>query len=94
MIKEETINALTHGLGAVLGAVGLAVLVVLAALRGDAWHVASCAIYGATLVLLFTSSTLYHSFHGPRLKHVFRVIDHSSIYLLIAGTYTPFLLVS
>lgn len=94
MIKEETINAVTHGAGAVLGAAGLAVLVVLAALRGDAWHVVSCAIYGATLVLLFTSSTLYHSFRGPRVKHVFRVIDHSSIYLLIAGTYTPFLLVS
>ena len=93
MIKEETINAVTHGAGAVLGAAGLAVLVVLAALRGDAWHVVSCAIYGATLVLLFTSSTLYHSFRGPRIKHVFRVIDHSSIYLLIAGTYTPFLLV-
>lgn len=94
MIKEETINAVTHGAGAVLGAAGLAVLVALAALRGDAWHVVSCAIYGATLVLLFTSSTLYHSFRGPRVKHVFRVIDHSSIYLLIAGTYTPFLLVS
>lgn len=94
MIKEETINAVTHGAGAVLGAAGLVVLVALAALRGDAWHVASCAIYGATLVLLFTSSTLYHSFRGPRVKHVFRVIDHSSIYLLIAGTYTPFLLVS
>jgi hemolysin III len=94
MVKEETINAVTHGAGAVLGAAGLAVLVVLAALRGDARHVVSCAIYGATLVLLFTSSTLYHSFRGPRVKHVFRVIDHSSIYLLIAGTYTPFLLVS
>ena len=94
MIKEETINAVTHGARAVLGAAGLAVLVALAALRGDAWHVVSCAIYGATLVLLFTSSTLYHSFRGPRVKHVFRVIDHSSIYLLIAGTYTPFLLVS
>ncbi len=94
MLKEETINAVTHGAGAALGAGGLAVLVVLAALRGDAWHVASCAIYGATLVLLFTSSTLYHSFRAPRVKHVFRVIDHASIYLLIAGTYTPFLLVS
>ncbi len=94
MLKEETINAATHGLGAVLGAAGLAVLVVMAALRGDAWHVVSCSIYGATLVLLFTSSTLYHSFRGPRVKHVFRIIDHSSIYLLIAGTYTPFLLVT
>jgi hemolysin III len=94
MLKEETINAVTHGLGAVLGAGGLAVLVALAALRGDAWRVVGCSIYGATLVLLFTSSTLYHSFRGERVKHVFRVIDHSSIYLLIAGTYTPFLLVT
>jgi hemolysin III len=94
MLNEETINAVTHGLGAMLGSAGLAVLVVMAALRGDAWHVVSCSIYGATLVLLFTSSTLYHSFRGPRVKHVFRIIDHSSIYLLIAGTYTPFLLVT
>jgi len=94
MLKEETINAVTHGLGAVLGAGGLVLLLALAALRGDAWYVVSCSIYGATLVLLFTSSTLYHSFRRPRVKHVFRIIDHSSIYLLIAGTYTPFLLVS
>jgi hemolysin III len=94
MSKEETVNALTHGLGAVLGAGGLAVLVVMAALRGTAWHVVSCSIYGATLVLLFTSSTLYHSFRGGRVKHAFRIVDHASIYLLIAGTYTPFLLVN
>jgi hemolysin III len=94
MRKEETINAVTHGLGAVLALGGLAVLVELAALRGDAWHVVSCSIYGATLVLLFTSSTLYHSFRGERVKHIFRIVDHASIYLLIAGTYTPFLLVN
>ena len=94
MVKEETINALTHGLGAGLGASGLAVLVVMAALHGDAWHIVSCSIYGATLVLLFTSSTLYHSFCDERVKHAFRIVDHASIYLLIAGTYTPFLLVN
>ncbi len=94
MIKEEKINALTHGLGAGLGALGLAVLVVKAALNGDAWHIVSCSIYGATLVLLFTSSTLYHSFCDERVKHAFRIVDHASIYLLIAGTYTPFLLVN
>jgi len=94
MVKEETINALTHGLGAALGAVGLTALVVMAVLRGDAWHIVSCSIYGAALVLLFTSSTLYHSFRTPRVKHVFRIIDHASIYLLIAGTYTPFVLVN
>jgi hemolysin III len=94
MVKEEKINALTHGLGAGLGAAGLAVLVVMAALHGDAWHIVSCSIYGATLVLLFTSSTLYHSFCDERVKHAFRIVDHASIYLLIAGTYTPFLLVN
>jgi len=94
MIKEETINAATHGLGTVLGAVGLVVLVAMAVLHGDAWHIASCSIYGGTLVLLFTSSTLYHSCRGERAKHAFRIVDHASIYLLIAGTYTPFLLVN
>ena len=94
MIKEETINAVTHGLGAVLGTVGLVMLVVKAALHGDAWHIVSCSIYGGTLVLLFTSSTLYHSFCDERVKHAFRIVDHASIYLLIAGTYTPFLLVN
>ena len=94
MFKEETINALTHGLGALLSLGGLAVLVVMASLRGDAWHIVSCSIYGITLVMLFSSSTLYHSFRNQRLKHVLRIIDHASIYLLIAGTYTPFVLVT
>jgi len=94
MFKEETINALTHGLGALLSLGGLAVLVATASRHGDAWHIVSCSIYGATLVLLFTSSTLYHSFRSERIKHGFRIVDHSSIYLLIAGTYTPFLLVN
>jgi hemolysin III len=94
MLKEETVNALTHGLGALLGLGGLVVLVVMASLHGDAWHIVSCSIYGFTLVLLFSSSTLYHSFRSQRLKHIFRIIDHASIYLLIAGTYTPFVLVN
>ena len=93
MLKEETINAATHGLGALLSLGGLAVLVVMTTLHGDAWHIVSCCIYGTTLVLLFASSTLYHSFRSERGKHICRIIDHSSIYLLIAGTYTPFLLV-
>jgi hemolysin III len=93
MFKEETINALTHGLGALFSLAGFIVLVMRASLRGDAWHIVTCSIYGATLVLLFGSSTLYHSFRSRRLKHVFRIIDHAAIYLLIAGTYTPFALV-
>jgi hemolysin III len=94
MFKEETINALTHGLGALLSLGGLVVLVILASRHGDAWHIVSCSIYGATLVLLFASSTLYHSCRNERTKHICRIIDHSSIYLLIAGTYTPFVLVN
>lgn len=94
MLKEETINALTHGLGTLLSLGGLLALVILAGRHGDAWHIVSGSIYGATLVLLFSSSTLYHGFHSPRLKHVFRIMDHASIFLLIAGTYTPIVLVS
>ena len=92
--REEIVNSLTHGLGLVLSVVGLIVLVVLAALRGTPRHVASVSIYGATLVLLYTASTLYHAFRSPRVKRVFKVLDHSAIYLLIAGTYTPFTLIT
>jgi hemolysin III len=91
---EELVNGLTHGTGALLSAAGLGVLVVLACLHGTALHIVSCSIYGATLVLLYTASTLYHSVRSPRLKHVFRIVDRSCIYLLIAGTYTPFTLVT
>jgi len=70
------------------------VLVILTALRGTAWHVVSCTIYGSTLVILYAASTLYHSIQSPRAKRVLRIIDHGAIYLLIAGTYTPFTLVN
>ncbi|MDY0091487.1 MAG: hemolysin III family protein [Candidatus Vecturithrix sp.] len=93
LVSEELANSLTHGIGIYLGVAGLALLVVFASLYGNAWHVVSCSIYGSTLVLLYTASTLYHSFRHPRAKHVFRIFDHTSIYLLIAGTYTPFTLV-
>ena len=93
-IGEEIANSVTHGLGLLLSIAGLCVLVVMAALRGTAWHVVACSIYGSTLVLLYLSSTLYHAIQSPRAKRVFRVIDHSAIYLLIAGTYTPFLLIT
>ena len=90
---EELANSLTHGLGLALSVAGLAVLVVLAALRGTAWHIATCAVYGASLVVLYAASTLYHSVRGPRVKRILKIVDHSAIYLLIAGTYTPFTLV-
>jgi len=92
--REEWVNALTHGLGAVLSAAGLAVLVTFASRHGDAWRIVSAAIFGATLVLLYTASTLYHSVPGERAKRLLRKFDHGAIFLLIAGTYTPFLLVN
>lgn len=93
-VGEEIAHAVTHGLGVILSIAGLAVLVAFATLYGDAWHVVSSSIYGATLILLFSASTLYHGIPAPRAKRVLRIIDHSAIYLLIAGTYTPFTLVS
>ena len=90
--KQELANSLTHGLGAALSVAALAVLTTFAALRGGARHVVGAAIFGATLVLLYTMSTLYHAIRGPRAKKVFKILDHSAIYLLIAGTYTPFTL--
>ena len=91
---EELANSLTHGLGAVLGVASLAWMVTLAALHGTARHVVGAALFGSTLVLLYTMSTLYHAFRGPQVKRVFRILDHTAIYLLIAGTYTPFCLVT
>jgi hemolysin III len=87
-------NAVTHGVGAVLSLAGAAVLVGTAVKRGTAWHIASCAVFGAALVLVYVCSTLYHSLVRTRVRRVFRILDHSAIYLLIAGTYTPFTLVS
>ena len=91
---EELANSLSHGLAALAAAAGLSVLVVLAARGGDPWRIVSFSIYGATLVLLYCVSAFYHGFSNPRVKHVFRILDHSAIYLLIAGTYTPFVLVT
>jgi len=90
---EEILNAATHGFGAVLSAAGLVVLVVAAHMYGSVWHRVSFSIYGASLLLLYLASTLYHSFQHPKVKHFFRICDHAAIYLLIAGTYTPFALV-
>ncbi len=91
---EELVNSLTHGVGLILSIAGFATLLSLAVMRGSAWHIVSCAIYGSTLMCLYAASTLYHSIHSRRLKRVLKVCDHSAIYLLIAGTYTPFLLVN
>jgi hemolysin III len=93
-LGEEIAHASTHGLGVVLSIVGLVVLVARAALYGNAWHITAVSIFGSTLVLMYTASTLYHSIPLPRAKRVLRVIDHTLIYFLIAGTYTPFTLIT
>lgn len=90
---EELANSLTHALGIILGAAGLVLLVVASARHGDAWHVVSTAVFGATLVLLYTTSTLYHTARSEARKHLLQKCDHAAIFLLIAGTYTPFVLV-
>lgn len=93
-LGEEIAHAATHGFGALLAIVGLTVLVARATLYGDHWHIIASSVFGATLVLMYTASTLYHSIPLPRAKQVLRIIDHSMIYFLIAGTYTPFTLVT
>ena len=89
---EELANSLTHGIGICLSIAGLTVLILVAALYGNAWHVVSFSIFGASLLLLYSVSTLYHSIHNPLMKKILRFLDHSSIFVLIAGTYTPFVL--
>ena len=91
---EEIANSITHGIGTGLSIAGLTALVVLAVIYGDVWRVVSFSIYGGSLILLYLASTLYHSLQHPKVKHALRKFDHASIYVLIAGTYTPFLLVS
>ncbi|MDE2081719.1 MAG: hemolysin III family protein [Burkholderiales bacterium] len=93
MYYGEKLNAITHLVAAALALAGAVVLVVLAALGGDPWMVVSVSVYGLSLVLLYTCSVLYHSLRG-RAKHVMQRLDHQSIYLLIAGSYTPFCLVT
>jgi hemolysin III len=90
--KEELANAITHGLGAVLAIAGLVLLIVLAVINGSTLQVVSFTVFGATMVMLYLASTLYHSIPHQRAKVFFRKVDHMSIFLLIAGTYTPFCL--
>ena len=91
---EEFVNSLTHGVGILLSITGLVVMVVMAVYRGDVWQVVSFSIFGSTLILLYLASTLYHSMSQSIAKKFLKVFDHSAIYLLIAGTYTPFALVT
>lgn len=92
--KEEVVNAITHGIGVLLSVAALVLLVVYAAMNGTAWHVVTFSIFGASAIVLYTSSTLLHSLRPGRVKNVFEILDHSSIYFFIAGTYTPFVLIA
>ncbi len=91
---DELASSVTHGIGLGLSIAGFAVLLFLAIVRGGAWQIVSCAVYGVALVCVYACSTLYHGLPSRRVKHVLRIFDHSAIFLLIAGTYTPFLLVN
>jgi hemolysin III len=91
---EEIANSITHGIGLVLSLAGLAVLIILALSKEGFLHIVGCGVYGLTLVLVYAASTLYHSIQRPRFKHFFRQIDQIAIYLVIAGTYTPFTLIN
>mgnify|MGYP001815110407 FL=1 len=94
MYYGEKLNSISHLVGAVLALVGLGALLTIGIQSGDPWIISSFSVFGVTLVLLYTMSTLYHSFHPPKLKDLFQLLDHVAIYLLIAGTYTPYMLVS
>ncbi|MDP3352305.1 MAG: hemolysin III family protein [Flavobacteriaceae bacterium] len=91
---EEKINVITHAFGIALSVAALVLLVIFASLYGDVWHIVSFSIYGASLLALYTASTLYHSMKNPKWRYRFNIVDHSAIYILIAGTYTPFALVT
>jgi len=91
-VGEEIANSITHGLGAALAVAATILLIIFAAVSGDPWRIVAVCIYGATLIILYLSSTLYHSLARTRAGRLFGIIDHSAIFLLIAGTYTPVML--
>ncbi len=93
-LAEEIIHVLTHGAGAVLSIAGLSWMLYLSISASDPWRIAASVVYGLSLIVLFTASALYHSFHSHSRRALFETLDHCAIYILIAGTYTPFLLVA
>ncbi len=93
-VREEIVHALTHGAGVILSIAGLSWMLYVSIVAADPWRIAASAIYGVTLIVLFLASTMYHSMYKSRHREVFKLLDHCAIYLLIAGTYTPFLLVA
>ncbi|RLD80405.1 MAG: hemolysin D [Bacteroidetes bacterium] len=92
--KEELLNTISHGIGLILSVPALILLIVYANIEGNIWHIVSFSIYGCSLILLYLASTLYHAAKKPELKQKLNIFDHSAIYVLIAGTYTPFALVT
>ncbi len=93
-VPEEIAHAVTHGVGLLLSVAGLSWMLYVAIGAADPWRIVASSVYGATLILLFLASTVYHSMYASRHREIFKLLDHCAIYLLIAGTYTPFLLVS
>ena len=93
-LSERLFNTITHGIGSILSIVALVLMVVYASYNSDAWSIVGVSIFGTTLILLYMSSTLYHAFSNGRVKQIFKTLDQSFIYLLIAGTYTPVLLIT
>lgn len=91
--KEERLNVITHALGFLLSIAALVLLVVYASIYGDVWHITSFAIFGASLIVMYAASTLYHYTQNPEVRIKLNILDHAAIYVLIAGTYTPFTLV-
>ncbi len=91
--KEEKFNVISHTMGLVLSVIALILLVVYSSLKGNTWHIVSFSIYGASLIVLYSASTFYHYVQNPRLRYKLNIFDHAAIYVLIAGTYTPFTLV-
>ena len=93
-VVEEITHAVTHGIGVILSIAGLSWMLYVSIVASDAWRIIASAVYGTTLIALFLASTVYHSMYASRHREIFKLLDHCAIYLLIAGTYTPFLLVA
>lgn len=93
-LSEEIANTITHGIGLLLSISGLVLLVVFASIHGTAWHIVSFSIFGTGMIMVYTSSTLFHAIRDIKIKSTLNIVDHSSVFILIAATYTPFTLVS
>ena len=93
-VKEEVFHAVSHGTGVLLSAAGLSWMLYISIVAADPWRISASIVYGICLLLLFLASTVYHALYASEHKHIYKLLDHCAIYLMIAGTYTPFILVS